>query len=793
MATPIEALLKGYVNFYSKPLNQRIEEAQARGNKKELERLNMIAGVQSATVGAVTGLPDLGIAAYNWKTGDNIKELRTKFLEGAGIPTKAIEGTSEFAYNAPDYALMAFSLGSLAKSGVKGIKNWRDSKRAAKFLEDLGVEAGQDTANFFKTFMATGQGADNPKVIAALDIMKRNPKYSELFTALDKAAAQAAVKGVSPTAGKGTEQAATGIVKSIQDKLEKLTEARNTAGEADFNKAYAIAGDRRIIDTEDTYNFIQSMRKRYGNIDTPSSSSIMSFLDKLEDMVAPRVTMSPTQGTSILREGRPDIVYPGSAGRQVTRKVPETVYDAVGMPRTVYKDIPVEVPGTPSATVRGTPDVTLNIPGASGYTTRQSPQKFSVPQLQQLLHEFGKKIGTDDSIIKGISQSDLDTINKGIFASLKTDLEKSLKTVGNTNDQQALSALLNARDKFRSASDEYNKIISKGIPKYLQGKSINEIEFEDLAAEYKKLNSGQRTLFREWVSAGDPEALKTLDNDVFQGFLNKAYRELPDGTMGMDLGKLAREWDVLKNTDKNQSDMLMQALGTNANEFSSRMKDALVFSRRVGLAGEEVKPDKFKRVAQDVGRGLGATVGYTAKQASDLTFDIINQLRDKSISPDIMAKVLLTKEGADFLKTAKVSGASLKTLEELTKLEQALPASKAYTNFSMLFSGTSPFRREDPNTAIPDDLFEVPADLMSPGAASVPDIGTGQAAPEDEIPDDLFGTQYPTEASMKQDMSTLQPEALTPQMLQEGLARDNPGVSMDELLRRLQRGENYNP
>lgn len=698
-----------------KTIEQRLKEAIAKGDKEEVKRLNAEAGTLSAFTGVYTGLPDLGVLGYNWATSSNIKDLRTKVLEATGVPTKASDTDNELAYNLPDYAAMAVGLHQLVKGTKAGVSKWRDSRRMKDFLADLETSSGKDTANFFEKFMVTGQGSDNPMVHAALTQMKNNPKFAELFTSLDKAATEAALKGMKVRPSSQTsEEAASGIVRSVQDRLSKLVDARNKAGDAAFNKAYALAGDRGIIKPDQTLTALSKLRERFLLSKTPESQKTVDVIDKLQESMLVNGQIKP----------------------------------------------------------------------------------LSVPEFQQLLSEFGKKVGSEDSIVQGLSQSNLELINKTIFGGLKTDLGLALKTAS-TTDKQALGALESARVQFKNASESYNKLVAQGIPKFLQGKNVEDISLEDITAAYKGLNQGQRSLFREWVGTNRKESLQALDSQVFNDFLGKAYGTLADGTQGYDLGKLSRAWNELKVKDPNQADMLVQSLGTNAGEFNKRMQDALVFTRKMsvgGLPGEEAS--KVDRVAKDVGRAAGIA-SYAAKQGVDLTYDMASTIfKKKGLTDDLIARALLTPEGANFLKEAALSPTSKKTLEALSKVQDASVAHPLYTAISTLSApATRPADAAQDDVYIPDDVF-IPEDLL-PKANTAP-VGVPQQAGETTddvyIPDDVLGSvSYSTEPAMKQAAQGTVDEGLTQEQIMQGVIRDNPGVALDELTRRLQAGVNYKP
>jgi hypothetical protein len=626
-------------------LNEKIAEAEAKGDKAAVRRLTSEAGVQSATVGAITGIPDLAIMGYNWASGDTVKDLRTRTLEAIGTPVKAGSPEEELTYNLPEYALMAVGIQQLAKGGWKGLKQFKDNRKVAEFVKELEKSSGPQSANRFKQFMATGQGSDNPMVYAALDQMKKNPKYAEMFTRLDKAAAEAAVRAMSPRPSSQTAQeAATGIVRSVQDRVNAVVKARNTAGDAQFTKAFALAGDRGLITPNKTLDALSDLRVRYLRSSTPDAQKTVKAIDDLQE--------------SLLVNGR--------------------------------------------------------------------AAPLSVPRYQALLEEFGKKVGAEESLFKGISQDNLTKINKAVFAGLKTDMDIALKTAPDVDAKRALGALESARVQFKNASDQYNSLVSQGIPKFLQNKSLDEVSIDDLTKAYKGLNQGQRTLFREWVGANRAESLQTLDRQVFQDFLGKAYKQLPDGTMGYDLGDLARSWDVLKKTDPNQADMLMQALGTNATEFSGRMKDALVFTRKMSIgAGTNEGLDVLNTLRKELPVAVGSipAAGYPGAKATQLGLDTAQALlQQKKLPDELIARALLTKEGADFLKSAALSPGSRETLEKLTDLSSALPAGRAYTALSGVITGATPRGNMVEDVVIPGDDVFIPEDISASIEGSESDV-----------------------------------------------------------------------
>lgn len=655
-----------------KSIEEQIKEAQAKNDVDEVRRLNFSAGIQSALVGTATGLPDLGIEVYNMASGGDMKTFRQLLLKEVGTPTEASSDAYTHVYGLPEYAAIALGIKQLVMSGARKIKDVVKTNKFNRLLKELEAETGPQTTNTFKQFMVTGQGADNPRVYAALDRIKANPKYAELFNTLDKEATRVALKGMAPRASKqSTEEATKGVVRAVSDKINSVREARNTAGNVAFTKALSLAGDRPIVNPKTTVDAITNLRAQYAKVGTAEADRVVSALDDMLDIFAPRINVPGSKGTSVVRQG--------TAG---------------------------EAP------------VVMNIPGSAGYTTRASTRNISAPQLQGLLHEFGKKIGTDDAILKGLSQSDLDKINKTIFSSLSTDLSNSVKLASDVGDKQALGYLISARTQFKNASDEYNKLVSQGIPKFLKDKPIDSVSFEDLTKAYEGLNQGQRKVFREWVGSSRAESLQAIDNQMFKNFLSNGYGKLPDGTYGFDLGKLAGSWAELKVKDPNKAAMLSDSLGVSATEFNKRMQDALVFTRKWKVGQQpfgENAAVEFARRELPVVVGSIPAFGYPGAKATQLVVDAASSTMSK-FPDDLIAKALLTDEGAAFLRQAALSPSSKETLDAMTKLYQTVPASKTFTALNQVAQGFK----------VPEEPEKAPDEVVIPDNLFIPDMGVEQ-------------------------------------------------------------------
>lgn len=577
-----------------KTINERLKQAQLQGNEKEVSRLNAAAGVTSALTGIVTGLPDLAIMGINWGLDTNIKDIRTRLLEAAGVPTEGTEG-DELTYSTPEYIAMAISLGQLAKQGVKkGVSVLRD-KKLTEALKDLPPT----TANKFQKFMVTGQGSSDPEIAFVLQKLRTNPKYAELFHKLDEAATKETIKILSPKpSSQGAEEAARGMAGVVANKLNELKKARKTAGDVNFTRALAEVGDKNIISTNKTIENLNNLKVQFLDEGTPEAENAIRYINNIQENIA--------------------------GGLE---------------------------------------------------------PKINTSKLKALMSRFGKKAGQGDSMINQLTTTDQQRINAAVFGGLNDDLGISLKAATDIKDKKALGNLISARTQYKNASDQYNAFIAKGIPKYLQNKSLNDVNFDDLYKEYTNLNKEQRTLFRAWVGDTKAESLKAIDEKVANDFLSAAYGTLADGTEGYKLGKMADNWSKLQASDKNTADMIAKSFGSNASEFTSRMKDAQTFTRKMDVSKAPEETNSLLQAAKrELPVSIGAVAGYAPAKGAQLTLDIGEQLfKKRGLSDEQWMKALLRPEAAGVLRQSALSPKSSKVLDELTKVENIFitPQSKA--------------------------------------------------------------------------------------------------------------------
>jgi hypothetical protein len=362
------------------------------------------------------------------------------------------------------------------------------------------------------------------------------------------------------------------------------------------------------------------------------------------------------------------------------------------------------------------------------------PKKLTVDETQAVLSEFGKNATLGNSLVKDLALTDETRISAAIFGGLKDDLRNARLASKSVEDKAATGLLLQARDQVRKASDEYNEAIGQGLPAFLKDKPLSSISYEDIYSNYKGLNEYQRAKLRAYVGGTDQESLNFLDRNIFQDFVKSAQGKNDSGVLTTDLEKLATNWKLLGDNEKSS---LITALGTNAKEFDQRMADALTFTRRMKVG--KVAGAEEDLISQDLKRGIsasiGAGLGYSPSKASDVAMIGINELiKKQGLNDEQLMRVLLTPEGANFLRQGALTGASAKTLDALTNIPTAAQELMTKTGTPSAISRLMP--KQAPTDQGTDGVY-VPEELFSPQTS--PQAPSGQ---EDGVfvPEDIFQT-----------------------------------------------------
>lgn len=543
-----------------------------------------------------------GLASGMLLPGNTVRSVAT----GAGLTAADIGIESQGGPQS--MASLSYLAAFLGRSGWKGMKSWREGRKFDDLLNKLPEDMPELERNALKRFMLTGQGSDNGIVAAAMQKLETKPEFAEMLKKLREGATEQTLTGMRPDTGKLTkEQASTGLMQTIQNKLDGLKETVATSifdskGMSLYDKAKGYGGGKAIVAPTNTVANIDKLISEFEAKNTPDAENAIKALIAMKGRLTSASVVNPEQ-----------VSFAAVAG----------------------------------------PAETTN--------------KRTIEQVQGVLSEFGKKASQGDTLLKDLSISSEQRISAAIFGGMKDDIKASLRTATDPNDRKALTILTEARDKTSVAADRYNTAVAQGMPAFLKDADPKSLDFPTLAAQYEKLTPQQRASVRQWVGDTDPEVLKQFDRQVYTNFLDKAR-----DTDGMvDLGKLTSLWNSTKATDR---DAIVTALGVNAGEFNARMRDATAFNNRIRVAQPTAEANVISEVAPPLARLAGSTVGYGAHQGVMLTADVAKQLLDKTkLTDDQLMKLFLSNEGADFLKTQKLTPGSAELLDKLTQVTTLTP------------------------------------------------------------------------------------------------------------------------
>ena len=505
---------------------------------------------------------------------------------------------------APESPMAQLTMQTLPYLVVGGVRGYSAKGQQDKINEYKKLLPEGDK-NIFDEFMLRGQASSDPVIAADIARLSRSPKYLELVTALNEGAAKKAVLGIEPKAATLTqEQAKTGVIQAIQNKLEAIRDSKSTGL---FEKAKGYGANLPLVDPSTTLANIDNLVARYSAQTTPNADRAVQVLRNIRERLVTEVPVNPEQ-----------VALRGATG-------------------------PIEM-----------------------------TNKRTVEQVQGVLSEFGKKASAGDNLIKDLSISDERIISSAIFGGMKEDLRNAIKT-SSGNDKAALNLLSEARNRVEKSSTAYREAISQGMPAYLQNKTLAEVSPEELLVTYKALTPNQRASMRSWIENTDSAALSVLDKQIFDDFVSKARTPNATGVETVNLELMAKNWRGLNTVDK---DALVTALGTNASEFGSRMKDAELMTRKMSVSQPTVPPIIGGETVREASAVLGAAGGYATSKVGQLGLDIVNSFSKGGLNEDQLMKALLTPEGAQFLKTAALSPRSEKVLSDLTKMENSNPVAR---------------------------------------------------------------------------------------------------------------------
>lgn len=567
-------------------------------------------GLASGVTSLLTGIPDIGISAYNYfaKPKEKVGLLSEKlapglesvsqdpitaglFSAGKGIGSSVGMGgklaalnigtniTDELAFNGTPVTQLLSAVGLLSKAGVQGIQNWRENRGVKKVLEQLGP----DGENTLRQFMLKGQDSSDPRVAGIVAQLRNDPKFANLFNVLEKKATETATAGarVTTKAGYNAEEAGKGIFQAVDANISGLKEKIQTAGGGAYNKAFEMAGDTPMVVTDNTQKKISDLITKYKESDLPDSKNTVKFLETLQDNL--------TNG--------------------------------------IFQ------------------------------------KKMTIPQLQAWLTDFGKKAAGSESLITDVSVGTQQKIASAIFGGLKDDL-KSLAQSKNVDERAVANLMIGASKQTKQAVDNYQAAIAQGLPEILKNKNIASIDTDTLMKTIDGLSGAQQKTLFGILKNTAPEDLKRIQQVNYDNFVQSARTTLADGSTGVDLKALATKFNTLPEVEKNK---LALSLGTSLEDFSGRMKDAENFFKyQQRFAGTDkanlINPATVSEVAY-------ATTGgaYAPSKIAGAGTRVLNEIKG-GLSDEKLLNLLMSPETKGILREAVTNPNDIKTLDKISRV-----------------------------------------------------------------------------------------------------------------------------
>jgi hypothetical protein len=289
-------LVGGWGNLYDvikeskepNPLSSRgIINAISNAGGPDLMKLQGYKGLydvgQAGAPSAVMGL--LAPSSSLFKMATPARTAAGEFATGGGLGMLS----QQVAPDSMAAQLTMQTLPYMVKGGISGYKSKAQQDKIAEYKSLLP----EGDKNIFDEFMLRGQGSSDPVIAADIARLSRSPKYLELVTALNEGAARKAVLGIEPKAAALTqEQAKTGVIQGIQNKLEAIRDSKSTGL---FEKAKGYGANLPLVDPSTTLANIDNLVARYSAQTTPNADRAVQVLRNIRERLVTEVPVNPEQ------------------------------------------------------------------------------------------------------------------------------------------------------------------------------------------------------------------------------------------------------------------------------------------------------------------------------------------------------------------------------------------------------------------------------------------------------------------------------------------------------------------
>jgi ubiquitin len=291
-------------------------------------------------------------------------------------------------------------------------------------------------------------------------------------------------------------------------------------------------------------------------------------------------------------------------------------------------------------------------------------KRISPEKIQALLQEFGSQAKQGESLITDVSLGSQKRIATAIFGGLKDDLVKTGQESSVERIRNVARLLDDARGDVATAYGKYSDFVAQGLPAKLKDTPLNAVDTESLLETVKGLSNAQRDRLAGVLQTTAPEDLKRVRQVMYDDFVQSARTVLPDGSTGVDLKLLAQKYNTLP---ENQKTAMAFAVGTNADDFASRMKDAEGFFKyQQKFGGADNKQFLSGGDIAELSTAGYVAGGYGTGKSLGLAGRLMNTIKG-GLSDEQTLNLLMSPETKTLLRDTVTNPNSVKTLGAIEK------------------------------------------------------------------------------------------------------------------------------
>lgn len=313
---------------------------------------------------------------------------------------------------------------------------------------------------------------------------------------------------------------------------------------------------------------------------------------------------------------------------------------------------------------KGTDDAKAAVGFLSRMRNDIAGQRISPEKMQALLQEFGTQAKQGEQLITDVSLGSQKRIATAIFGGLKDDLKLTAQDSTVPRIRELSRFLEGARQDVANAYQKYDAFVAQGLPAKLKNMDIHAVDTETLMDTIKGLSNAQRDRLAGVLQNTAPEDLKRIRQVMYDDFVQSARTVLPDGSTGVDLKLLANKFNTLSEKDRQA---MAFAVGTNADDFAGRMKDAENFFKYMQkFGGADNKQFLSGSDIAELSTAGYVAGGYGTGKALGLAGRLMNTIKG-GLTDEQTLNILMSSDTKGLLREAITSPNSIKTLDKIEK------------------------------------------------------------------------------------------------------------------------------